>query len=461
MRPALATCLLLLGAFAAAESVMLPEPLVVELDNGAVLIVQEKRDVPLVGISAVVLGGAVTDPEGKSGLASLAASMLEKGAGDRDAAAFAEAVDASGGSLTASAGLEAITISGEFLSRDTALGISLLADMLQRPALERAEFDKLRDRRIDLIRASKDSDLRALSPIYGNSWLFRDHPYGTPIDGDETSLASISHRDLAGYYRDFVGADRLIVAVVGDIAAGEVVELLAAAFADWRPAAQPLPEVAAAAPEEGRRVLLVDKPGATQTYFWIGNVGVARDYEQRAELDIANTLFGGRFTSLLVDEMRTKAGLTYGVRSTLVRPSQPGSFAIVSFTKTDSTVVAIDLAISLLSQMRREGFSEELITSGKNYILGQFAPQFETASQLAGQYVSLQAAGLDSSYVNGYSADIANAAGEEIKTVIRGVYPRKDDLVFVIIGDAEQIRADIAKYGPVTEMSITEPRFTP
>ena len=101
-----------------------------------------------------------------------------------------------------------------------------------------------------------------------------------------------------------------------------------------------------AEPETGRRVLLIDKPGATQTYFWIGNVGVARNFEQRAELDIANTLFGGRFTSLLVDEMRTKAGLTYNVRSSLSRPAQPGSFAIVSFTKTDTTVVATTVVAS-------------------------------------------------------------------------------------------------------------------
>lgn len=461
MRAALVAFSLLLGGIAFAQGVALPEPQIVELENGAVFLVHEKRDVPLVGITAIVRGGATTDPENKAGLASLLAAMLEKGAGERDAATFAETVDASGGSLSASAGLEAITISGEFLARDAGLSVELLADMLREPALERAEFTKVRDRRIDLIRASKDSDLRALSPIYGNAWLFAGHPYGSPVDGDETSLAGISHRDLAGYYQDFVGADRLVVSVVGDIDATAVIAALTAAFSDWQATAQPLPEIEAATPQEGRRVLLVDKPGATQTYFWIGNVGVARDFAQRAELDIANTLFGGRFTSLLVDEMRTKAGLTYGVRSTLVRPSQPGSFAIASFTKTDSTVVAIDLAIDLLSRMLAEGFSEELISSGKNYILGQYPPRFETATQLAGQFAGLHAAGLDESHVNDYGTAIAEASGEDVQSVITSVYPQPDNLVMVIIGDAEMIRNDIAKYGPVTEMSITESRFTP
>ena len=454
-------CLCLTAGALWAQGVTLPEPRVVELDNGATFIVLEKRDVPLVGIHAMLRGGAVTDPVGKAGLAGLLAQMLEKGAGERDAETFAETVDATGATLHASAELESISIAGEFLAADAGLGIELLADMLRAPMLDAREFGKLRDRQKDLIKAAKDGDLGALTPIYGAAWLFTDHPYGTPVKGDESSLSNISLRDLRRYYDDFVGADRLVVAVVGDIDADAIIGQLTESFSDWRKAPQPLPEIAPAEPQSGRRVLLVDKPGATQTYFWIGSVSVARDYVQRAELDIANTLFGGRFTSLLVNEMRTKAGLTYGVRSVLVRPSLPGSVAIVSFTKTDSTVVAIDLALDLLVNMRRNSFSEELIASGKNYILGQFPPRFETSTQLAGQLANLQAAGLDASYINGYGAAVTAAAPIDIKSVIRDVYPRRDELVFVIIGDADLLRNDIAKYGPVTEMAITEPQFTP
>jgi len=450
-----------LGGAVLAQGVTLPEYHFVELDNGAVFILSEKRDVPLIGVRAQIRGGAIVDPEDKSGLSSLFAQMLEKGAGERDAESFAQAVDSVGGTLSASAGLESITVSGEFLARDADLLVELLVDMLRTPTLSRAEFEKLRDRNADLLRAAKDGDLRSLTPVYGNAWLFGQHPYGTPIGGNESSLASLRHNDLLDYYQDYIGADRLVISLVGDFDAVELINRLTAAFSDWRRAAQPLPEIEAPSPEQGRRVLLVDKPGATQTYFWIGNVGVARDYAQRAELDIANTLFGGRFTSLLVDEMRTKAGLTYGVRSSLVRPSQPGSVAIVSYTKTDSTVVAIDLALDLLAQLKNEGFDEALINSGKNYILGQFPPRFETAAQLAVQFAGLQAAGLDESHINDYGPAIAAAASEDIRAVITNVYPSPDDLVFVIIGDAELIRDGVSKYGPITEMAITEPRFRP
>jgi len=449
------------GGLAFSQGVTLPDAHHVELENGVVFILHEKRDVPLIGMQAIIRGGAVTDPYGKAGLSSLLAGMLEKGAGDRDAAAFAETIDSVGGSLSASADLESIRISGEFMARDADLMLELLADMLQRPALDAAEMRKLRDRQINLIRAAKDNDPRPLTPVYGNALLFGEHPYGTPVDGSEESLAKIAHRDLLGYYEDFVGADRLIVALVGDFDAATMIDKLTSAFADWRRAAQPLPEIEAPIRQEGRRVFLVDKPGATQAYFWIGNVGVDINYPQRAELDIANTLFGGRFTSLLVDELRTKAGLTYRASSSLLRPSQAGSVAIISYTRTDTTVTAIDLALSLLTRMREEGFAEEMIVSGKNYILGQFPPRLETATQLAGQFAELEALGVDASFVNEYGSAIAGAAGEDIQSVIGDVYPHPDNLVFVILGDADLIRDDVAKYGPVTEISITEPRFRP
>jgi len=295
------------SALASAQGVTLPEYHYVELDNGAVFILHEKRDVPLIGVQALISGGAVTDPEGKAGLSNLFATMLEKGAGERDAASFAETVASVGGSLSASAGLETVSISGEFLARDADLVVELLVDMLRAPALDRSEFSKLRDRQIDLLTAAKDSDLRPLTPIYGNAYLFGDHPYGTPVGGSEASLAAISHGDLLAYYDNFVGADRLIISLAGDFDAAEMINKLTEAFVDWRPAAEALPEIEAPTPEVGRRVLLVDKPGATQSYFWIGNVGVSVHYPRRAELNIANTLFGGRFTSMLVDEMRTKA----------------------------------------------------------------------------------------------------------------------------------------------------------
>jgi len=191
---------LLLATAANANGVTLPKHERVVLENGTVLLLSEKHDVPLVGLEAVVRGGAITDPEGLDGLASLVATMLEKGAGDRDAAAFAEAVAAVGGDLSASAGLESMRVSADFMVRDAELMIELVADMLQRPALDADELEKLRDRTVNLIKAAKDSNPGNLLRNYGNAFLFGDHAYGRPTGGSETSLEKITHDDVLAYY---------------------------------------------------------------------------------------------------------------------------------------------------------------------------------------------------------------------------------------------------------------------
>ena len=184
-----ALALTLLSGAAVAQGVTLPDFERVELDNGTVLLLSEKAEVPLVSVTAILRGGAVVDPAGRSGLANLLAALLEKGAGDRDAAQFAETIGASGGMLTSRADLETISVRGNFLAGDADLMVGLLADMLLRPGLDEAEFEKLRERSINFIRAAKDTNLNALLPIYGQAFLFGAHPYGNPVSGSETTLA--------------------------------------------------------------------------------------------------------------------------------------------------------------------------------------------------------------------------------------------------------------------------------
>jgi len=446
---------------AAADDVTLPVAERVVLENGTVLILSENHDVPLIGLEALVRGGATSDPDDKYGLARLVAGLLERGAGVRSAVEFAEAVAGVGGELNASAGLESLSVSADFMAKDAGLMVELVADMLQRPLLERDEFTKLRDRSINLLKAAKGADPSNLMPAYANAFLFGDHPYGNPVGGSESSLAKISHGDVLAYHQNMIGGDRLIISVSGDFELAAMREALTAAFGEWRAAAEPLPDIAAPIATPGTRVLLIDKPGATQSYFRIGNIGVSESYPKRAELELANTVFGGRFTSMLMTELRTKSGLSYGARSSVARYSQPGSVFISSFTETGTTVAAIDVAISTLGRLRDSGLDDAMIVSARNYVMGQFPPQLETAAQLAGVFAMLEAVGLDASYINNYGANLAAASRESIAAVIDEVYPTADNLVFVVLGDAALIRDQLAAYGPVTEMSITETRFHP
>ena len=446
------------GAMAA--DIKLPEYQTVALDNGATVLLMPRKDVPLIAASIAVRGGALADAAGKEGTADLLGEMLSKGAGTRDALQFAQTVDGAGGSIGFGTSREAIQANAQFLAKDSGLMLSLLADALLRPKMEQAEFDKLRKRAIDGIANAKDSDPRQLIGLYSQAWLFRGLAYGRSNEGDETSLATITLADLQAFRQQQMGGDRLVIAIAGDFDAKAMAAQVQQAFGGWAKASGKLPLVEAKSRESGRRVLLVDKPGATQTYFALANIGSRHGDPAEAAQDLVQTAFGGRFTSMLNTELRVKSGLTYGARSALDRPQQPGAAAISSFTKTETTKAAIDLAIATLDRLHQDGLDAATIDSAKRYVAGQFAPGLETAPQLAAQLIEMALYGDSRDAIDGYLGRIAAATPEQI-AVARAVFPHSRDLAIVAIGDAAKIRDTMQAYGPLTEMKLTDPRFSP
>jgi predicted Zn-dependent peptidase len=266
--------------------------------------------------------------------------------------------------------------------------------------------------------------------------------------------------DLKAYFRDQIGSDRSSIALVGDFDPVVMREKARRAFGTWRKAAGTLPHVPAKLRESGRRVLLVDKPGATQSYFWAGNVGVSERDPARAAQDLVQTVFGGRFTSMLNTELRIKSGLSYGASASLQRLAQPGSASFSSFTRTDATAQALDLAFATLGRLHGDGIDATALASAKRYVLGQFAPDYETAAQLATSIADLDLHGQSRQRIDGYG-DAINAATAADVSAAGAVFARKDDTLLVVIGDAAKIRDAVAKYGPVTEMKISDPGFAP
>ena len=459
----LLSCLALLPVAAAlgAGEVKLPVYKLATLPNGAVVALVEKRDTPLVSMNVTVRGGGLGDPAGKDGTASLYTDLIQKGAGNRTAAQFAEAIENVGGSLSAGAGTESIGVNASFMSRDVDLMLELVADVLQRPRLDAAEFEKARTLAVQSIVAAKDSDPRALMSSYGDAWLFRGHPYGRSVGGSEASLAAVTLEDIRRYYAGQVGGDRLIITVVGDFDSASMLQQLERSFGTWRRAGAPLPTVPPPARVTGRPVLLIDKPGATQTYFWLGNVGASRTDPARTAQSVVNTVFGGRFTSMLNTELRIKSGLTYGANASFSRPSQPGSFRIASYTETGKTTQAIDMALDTLARLHQDGLDADQLQSAQSYMLGQFPPSIETNGQIAARLADMLFHGLGPEDVDEYAARVTKVDAAAVRSTIEQSFPQPDNLVIVLIGDAAKIREAVKKYGPVTELKITDPRFTP
>ena len=448
-------------AASAASKVKVPPFERIQLPNGTVLLLTERHDVPLIAFEAVMRGGASTDPERESGMASLLAGLLDKGAGQRDALAFANTLASVGGVISATAGTESIVVSGSFLAKDQKLMVELLADVLQRPRLEPEQFANIRSRQIEFIRSAKDSELDSLTPVYGKALLFTNHPYAKPTMGSEAGLAAIEHADLKRFYESQFGADRLIVSVAGDFKNAAMKQLLTQAFANWRKAPAQLTPAPAPIRQTGRRVLLVDAPESVQSYFWAGNVGVARTFSQRAALDVVNTLFGGRFTSMLNSELRIKSGLSYGARSRFERLTQPGTWQMSSYTRTETTIEAIDLALSVLDRLHDEPIDPTMLSSGKSYVQGQFPLGLETAEDWAGTLADLEFYRLDRSYIDQYADALGAVTDEDAKRIIAEVYPTSQNVTLVVIGQASVIREGLRKFGPITEMKLSDAVFVP
>jgi zinc protease len=449
------------GAADAPAGVKVPANQRFVLPNGLTIVLMPKKDVPMIAFNGFVRGGGLADPAGKPGVGSLVAGLLDRGAGKRNAFEFADALEGVGGTFAAGAGPESVNVNGQFLARDRALMIELLADALIRPRLDADEFAAYRNREIEFIKSSKDSDPSQIVGIYGRAALFGAHPYGRPQGGSERSLAAITRADVAAYHQANFGPNNATLVFSGDIDAKWMKQALTTAFAGWTKVSPPARDLKPAPRVSGRRVLLIDSPGSVQTYFWIGNVGVDRRYSGRPALDLVNTLYGGRFTSILNTELRIKSGLSYGASSRFTRGSVPGEFAIRSFTQTDNTVKALDLTLETLEQLKRGGLAPEMLESARSYVLGQFPLQLETAAHWAQALADLEFFGLGKDYIEGYGPALGKVDLAETSAVTADAFPRPADLVMVLVGDAAKIREGVAKYGTVTEMKLSDPDFAP
>ena len=163
------------------------------------VLLMEQREVPLVSFSVLMKAGSVNDPAGKEGVASMTAALLRKGTATRSADDFSAQLDFIGGSFGAGASADYASISAEFMKKDLAKGLELVADAMLHPSFPEAEVKKLAAQRVDGIKSAKD---RAAGVIgqYFNAYLYGKHLYARPTGGDEASVASIARDDVAKFY---------------------------------------------------------------------------------------------------------------------------------------------------------------------------------------------------------------------------------------------------------------------
>lgn len=445
---------------APAQTLHLPPHERLVLKNGLTVLLMQKRGVPLVDVFAVVKTGSAADPAGQAGLASVTAALLRKGTNTRTAQQFAADLDFIGGTFEADSGPDFSTISAEFMTKDLARGLELFSDALLHPTFPQGETDKILAQALDGVKSEKDEP-EAVLGLYFNGYLYGGGAYGRGSDGDEVSLKHIQRDAVVKFYEGNYAPGNTILAIAGEFDAAEMRKRLENTFGAWPSRSVAPVVIPATPPEKGKRLLLIDKPDATQTYFAIGNIGIAVNDPDRVAIRVVNTIFGGRFTSELNEALRVESGYTYGAGSFFDSHKEPGPFEIGSFTKNATTVPAMDLALDVLQKLHQNGVTAQQLASAKSYIKGQYPPNIETSAQLARRIAYDEFYGLTDDEVNKLEERVDAVTPEMARQVIEKHFPL-DNLVFVLIGKASEIRPLVSKYAAkMDQRSISDPGFWP
>ena len=428
------------------------------LANGMTVYLMEQREVPVISVSVIVPAGAIYDGS-KSGLASLTASGLKYGTKNYTKAKIEQDLDFVGASLNTYANKESAGLSSKFASKDAEQVLLILKDVLVNPIFDQEEFEKERKRVLAGLDQAKLSPRNVINS-YWDKFIFGNHAYGNPVSGSPSSVSKFNVDDLKDFYKANYGPQGAAIALVGDFNTGEMKTRIKELFGNWKKSTQTSKNLVSQDinPISSARVMLVNKEDARETTFFIGGLGVRRNNPDYVAIEVVNTVFGGRFTSWLNDELRVNSGLTYGARSAFTPLKNSGTFAISTFTATKTTQATIDKALAVLDSLHKNGIDEKTLTSAKNYVKGQFPPRYETSGQLAGLLTQMFWYGFNESYINNFQNNVDGLSLAKSREIIDKYFP-KNKLQFLLIGKSEDIKSIASKYGSLTEKDIKEDGF--
>ena len=436
------------GAPPAQSGFQVPAPARTVLKNGLTVLVLERRTIPLVQLRLMIKSGSTSDPAGKEGTAALTAGLLKRGTKGRPAAQFFEEVEFVGGSIDTAAGLDASYVWGEFASRDLETGFNLFADLVLNPALRPEEFEKEKRLALAGLVDALDDPGRVAQRAFA-AWLYGSHPYGRPVDGTERSVTAITRDDAVSFYESRYAPNNAVLAIVGDVDAAQAARSADRYFSAWKKKTVAPAAVAEATGVRGRKILLVDKPDATQSQIRFGNVAIRRADPDYLPLSVANTVLGGGFTSWLVNEVRVKRGLTYSIASRVEAQRSSGSVSVSTFSKNASVLETIKVSLEQVRRLRGGDLPTEDLDKARSYMAGLYPLRIESPEDLAAEILNVDLFGLDADWINQYQKRVRSTGADAVKRVAARRMPL-DDLAIVVVGPAQSLRKDLETLGPVT-----------
>jgi zinc protease len=397
----------------------------------------EERSIPFAALEIRFKGGASLDREGKRGAINLMTGLIEEGAGDLDATGFAAAREALAASYGFDVSDDSFSISAQFLTENRDEALALLKLALNEPRFDQAAIDRVKGQIVSII----DSDAKDPSKIASNTAArlnWGDHPYGSDENGTIESVTALTRDDVVNAYKDVMALDRLYVGAVGDISAEELGVLLDDLLGALPATGAPMPAQAEYLPEGGITVVDFNTP---QSVAIFSHEGIERHDPDFFPAFVMNQVLGaGGFGSRLMDEVRKKRGLTYGVASYLV-PKDHGYLYVGQVASSNDRIAeAIDVIRDEWTKLAENGVTDEELESAQTYLTGAYPLRFDGNGRIASILVGMQMDGLPIDYADTRNDKINAVTSEDIKRVAKRLL-RPEDLHFVVVGQPEGLQS--------------------
>ena len=399
----------------------------------------EDHSIPFVAVTFDFRGGASMDAPGKRGAINLMAATLEEGAGDLDATGFAEAVQALGAQFGFDAGDDQMVVSFQALTENRDQAADLLASALTEPNFEQSAIDRVRGQVQAIIR-SEATDPQAIAAKEMARQAWGDHPYATSINGTEESVAALTRDDLIAAKDRVLARDRVVIGATGDITADELGVLVDRILGGLpETGSAPLPDNATLGLTGGVTVIDWDSP---QTVVSFAGPGLPIDDPDYFAAYVANHILGGGgFSSRLMDEIREKRGLTYGIGTGLATGIYGQTWQGGMASSNANVAEGLDLIRQEWDRMAAEGVTEQELADAKTYLTGEYALRFDGNRKIANILAGMQLTGFPIDYPNTRNARVEAVTAEDVQRVAQRLL-KSGDLRFVLVGRPEGVEAD-------------------
>jgi zinc protease len=420
------------------------------LPNGLELIVLEDTHLPVITLGITLRRGAGSVDPSLAGVAEIATEVMQRGAGERDALALAKVVEDVGASLSVFSNWDTTGISISGLSEDWALLFEIVEEVALRPRFDEIEFAKAKAGQQAAIVAAQD-DPATLIRWHALRTIFDGHRYGRPQSGTTKTIAGIDVEEARAYWVDRLVPSNAIFWAVGDVSAADLMASARRAFGDLPdlPVIANTPAPPSRTPE-ARRIVVVDKPDLLQARIILAHEGIARAEPTRIAVDIMNDVLGGSgFSSRLMKKVRSDEGLTYGVSSGFSLRSQPGPFAISTFTRVPKVRRVVDLLLEEMAAIRGERpIQPEEVEKFISYNVGRFGLSLETSDEVLSALVDLDVHDLPRDSLNTYRSRLRAVTLEDANRAAK-LRLDPDRAAIVVLGPAEQLVPALEGLGEV------------